>query len=269
MFSVSPEIYHVLSIASRWLFAFFALMLLLFAFAWHHADRRERRDRFRNLPGAGTVGELVVLSGSSELPPDTWFPVPREGVLGSLRSCDLVIPCPGVRSQHLDFSWQDGTGLLIRPRIGCDVLVDGVPVLRRGAFADVPLLHGSVLQVGTAVLRLQLFAALSHTSRPFVPQQAVPEAQPGAFAPPAQDPYAASQSWQAPPDQVPVFFQPVPPPESAGQFPPVQAVQEPPLSNQPFSDKPLPDQSLPDRPVSPPPAQRRKRVDRWKEDWSE
>ena len=29
MFSVSPEIYSVLSDASRWLFAFFALMLLL------------------------------------------------------------------------------------------------------------------------------------------------------------------------------------------------------------------------------------------------
>ena len=106
MFSVSPEIYSVLSDASRWLFAFFALMLLLFALGWHRSDRKERRDRFKNLPGAGTVGELVVISGSDRLPQDTWFPVPREGVLGSLRSCDLVVPCPGVRSQHLDFSWR-------------------------------------------------------------------------------------------------------------------------------------------------------------------
>ena len=103
MFSVSPEIYDVLSTASRWLFVFFILMLLVFAFSWHHSDRKERRDRFRNLPGAGTVGELVVLCGSDELPQNTWFPVPREGVLGSLRSCDLVVPCPGVHSQHLDF----------------------------------------------------------------------------------------------------------------------------------------------------------------------
>ena len=95
MFSVSPEIYSVLSDASRWLFAFFALMLLLFALGWHRSDRKERRDRFMNLPGAGTVGELVVISGSDRLPQDTWFPVPREGVLGSLRSCDLVVPCPG------------------------------------------------------------------------------------------------------------------------------------------------------------------------------
>ena len=120
-------------------------MLFLFALAWHHSDRRERRERIKNLPGTGTVGELVVLSGSDELPRDTWFPVPREGVLGSLRSCDLVVPCPGVRSQHLDFSWQDGTGLLIRPRAGCEVLVDAIPVSRRGAYADAPLLHGSLL----------------------------------------------------------------------------------------------------------------------------
>ena len=244
MFSVSPEIYAVLSLASRWLFAFFALMLLLFAFSWHHSDRKERRERFRNLPGAGTVGDLVVLSGGSELSVDTWFPVPREGVLGSLRTCDLVVPCPGVRAQHLDFSWQDGTGLLIRPRIGCEVLVDGVTVTRRGVNADVPLLHGSLLQVGNAVLRLQLFSALSHTNRPFAPQPSGPDTGSGAWMPPAQPPmqppvqgpYTASQQWIAPPAQS-------------------------------FIPDPLPDQPQPSE--QPQAAPRRKRADRWKEDWSE
>ena len=268
MFSVSPEIYTTLSTASRWLFAFFALVLLFFAFAWHHSDRKERRERFKNLPGAGTVGELVVLSGSDELAPDTWFPVPREGILGSLRSCDLVVPCPGVRSQHLDFSWQDGTGLLIRPRIGCEVLVDGVPVSRRGAFADAPLLHGSTLQVGNVVLRLQLFSALSHTNRPYVPQAAVPAQESGPWAappqPPVQVPYAAVQSWQMPQEPVQV---------PADQFPaqpvPIQPLQD-------LSQSAAAVQGQPPQPVSPeslpqPPAvaQRRKRADRWKEDWSE
>ncbi|MCR5565339.1 MAG: hypothetical protein K6F61_00690 [Clostridiales bacterium] len=256
MFSVSPEIYEVLSAASRWLFAFFALMLLFFAFSWYHSDRKERRDRFKNLPGAGTVGELVVLSGSSELPVDTWFPVPREGILGSLRSCDLVVPCSGVRSQHLDFSWQDGTGLLIRPRIGCEVLVDGVPVSRRGAYADTPLLHGSLLQVGDAVLRLQLFSALSHTNRSFSPQAPVPDPGSGSWMPPAQptvqppvqDPYAASQPWTSLPLQ--------------GLVPD----QAPPVAEQ-YPPQPLPDQ--PQQPEPPQAGQRRSRADRWKEDWSE
>ena len=250
MFSVSPEIWSSLSLVSRWLFAFFALMLLAFALVWHHADRKERRERFKNLPGAGTVGELVVLSGGNELSCDTWFPVPREGVLGSLRSCDLVVPCPGVHSQHLDFSWQDGTGLLIRPRIGCEVLVDGIPVSRKGTFADAPLVHGSVLQVGSAVLRLQLFSALSHTNRIFSPRQPVPESETGACVPPVQppmqDPYAAAQPWQAPPEQV---------------YTPVQ-----PLSPAPEQ---LPPQQLRDQPQLQHPARRRRQAESWKEDWSE
>ena len=254
MFSVSPEIYSVLSLASRWIFAFFALMLLLFAFSWHRSDRKKRRDRFRDLPGAGTVGELVVLSGSDQLPRDTWFPVPREGVLGSLRSCDLVVPCPGVRSQHLDFSWQDGTGLLIRPRSGCDALVDGVPVSRRGSDANAPLLHGSVLQVGTAVLRLQLFSALSHTNRTFVPPSPAAGPEAGAWAPPPQPP--------APP-----YF-------SGGPARPVQPYPAPQWIPEqdayPAQPAPVPLQSGTSEPqpsagARPEPGME----DRWKEDWSE
>ena len=246
MFSVSPEIWNVISLASRWLFAFFALMLLFFAFSWHHSERKERRERFKNLPGAGTVGEFIVLSGSDQLPLNTWFPVPREGVLGSLRSCDLVVPCPGVRSQHLDFSWQDGTGLLVRPRIGCDVLVDGVPVSRRGEYADTPLQHGSLLQVGNAVLRLQVFSALSNTNRIFTQQSLTPG--PGTWLPPVQPPA------------------PVPPAQS---FPVPPQPEQPPVPDYVPVPMPVPEQpSLPEQPQQAP-VPRRRRTGSWKEDWSE
>ena len=246
MFSVSPEIWNVISLASRWLFAFFALMLLFFAFSWHHSERKERRERFKNLPGAGTVGEFIVLSGSDQLPLNTWFPVPREGVLGSLRSCDLVVPCPGVRSQHLDFSWQDGTGLLVRPRIGCEVLVDGVPVSRRGEYADTPIQHGSLLQVGNAVLRLQVFSALSNTNRIFTQQSPAPG--PGAWLPPVQPPAA------------------VPPVQS---FPVPPQPEQPPVPDYVPAPMPVPEQpSLPEQPQQAP-VPRRRRTGSWKEDWSE
>jgi len=271
MFSVSPEIYSVLSLAARWLFAFFALMLLLFAFSWHHAERKEQRDRFKNLPGAGTVGELVVLSGSDELRQDTWFPVPREGVLGSLRTCDLVVPCPGVRAQHLDFSWQDGVGLLIRPRPGCDTLIDGVPVERRGAASDAPLLHGSVLQVGSAVLRLQLFSALSHTNRAFAPAAPVQE---------SLRPFPAPVPGQVPsPGPVPMPGQmPVPGPAPAPYACPAAVPEQyaAPVEDRPVfppeAGQPVPSDlsSLPGQEAArPAAAPRRKRADRWKEDWSE
>lgn len=260
MFSVSPEIYSVLSQASRWLFIVLALMLLSLAFSWHHTDRKERRDRFKNLPGAGTVGELVVISGSDELPVDTWFPVPREGVLGSLRSCDLVIPCPGVSSHHLDFSWQDGTGLLIRPRVGCEVLIDGVPVTRRSL--DMPLIHGSVLQVGSAVLRLQLFAALSHTNRTFIP----PQPAAGSFSDPLPQPAPVPVQY---PQQAANMQQVFCPPPYQESYPPQMPVE------QAFPVQPLPQPPVPEQQdvqeVSPQasPAPRRKRAERWKEDWSE
>ena len=259
MFSVSPEIYTVLSQASRWLFILLALVLLFLAWGWHRSDRKERRDRFKNLPGAGTVGELTVLSGSNELPADTWFPVPREGVLGSLRSCDLVIPCPGVSSHHLDFSWQDGTGLLIRPRVGCEVLIDGVPVTRRGM--DMPLVHGSVLQIGSAVLRLQLFAALSHTNRTFIPPQpavgSFSDPMPQPVPDPVQCPPAAVQQ---PPFCPPPYQEPAPLPEPVGQPVPVQSVPVQPVQET---------QAVQEAPSQTPAAPRRRRADRWKEDWSE
>ena len=270
MFSVTPELYATVSLVARWLFVFIALLLLFFAFLWHRAERRERRERFKNLPGAGTVGELLVLSGSDELAPDTWFPVPREGVLGSLRSCDLVIPCPGVAPRHLDFSWQDGTGLLIRPHPGCEVLVDGVPVEKRAASEGVPLLHGSVLQVGTGILRLQLYAALSHTNRIFT--QAAPASQPvqpAAWAPsPAPSPWTApaQQAWQPAPLQPPL-----PPQETAPM--PLSPQETVPMPFPPAGGiAPVPQEPVPENPPAHPaekPAGRPKRAERWKEDWSE
>ena len=158
----SAEIYRILFTVSRWLFPFFAVLLVLYVLIWLVSDSAERREKKRSLPGSGTVGEMVVLSGGRDLAENSWFPVPREGVLGAIRSCDLVIPCTGVHSRHLDFSWKDGLGLLIYPRTGCEVLINGMPVTCRTDASAVPMSHGSVLQVGSAVLRLHLFAALDH-----------------------------------------------------------------------------------------------------------
>ena len=265
---MSPQLFTSLYGISRWLFAFFALFLFFFALSWLRAERKKHHDRFRSLPGAGTVGEMIVLSGGSQLPENTWFPVPREGVLGSLRTCDLVVPCKGVRTRHLDFSWQDGTGLLLRPRPGCEFLIDGVPVEGAADALSMPLVHGSTLQVGSAVLRLQVFAALDNTARRDDPAGFPAQAYPPPVCP---GPY------------------PVPPDAAAGQYFPQDPAQAPvpytspaftvspdsPLPlDQPFTlqtdqnvvPAPAPEASDPSRPSAPP---RRRRADRWKEDWSE
>ena len=269
MFSVSPEIYNVISQASRWLFAFFALMLLLFALSWLYDERRKRRERFRSLPEAGNIGEMVIISGSDQLPVDTWFPVPREGILGSLRSCDLVVPCPGVHARHLAFSWQDGTGLVVKPFPGCETFVDGISLLTVEK-QDMPVMvHGSCLQVGSAVLRLQLLAALEHTNRPFTVTAPSPE-YPSPAA--AQQPLPYSPF---PPEPVLPFtdppareyqIQPSPPEQLAGSdpaaFAPERKQQETPVV---FPSAAVPEELPPVQPAAP----RRKRADRWKEDFSE
>ncbi|MBP5727796.1 MAG: hypothetical protein J6Y48_12055, partial [Clostridia bacterium] len=144
------------------------------------------------------------------------------------------------------------------------VLIDGVPVTRRGM--DMPLVHGSVLQVGSAVLRLQLFAALSHTNRTFVPPQPLP----GSFSDPMPQP--------VPP---PVVYTPeVVNPQPAYCPPPVQAPypeQSPapypePRYPESFVPPVPPEQAAPVQEEAPGPApapRRRRRPEQWKEDWSE
>ena len=101
---MSPDLINAIFQVSRYLFAFLFALASLSALGWVHAEKVQRRNRLRSLPEAGKIGELVVLAGSDELPPQTWFPVTREGVLGSVRSCDLVVPCAGVKAHHLDYT---------------------------------------------------------------------------------------------------------------------------------------------------------------------
>ena len=123
-------------------------------------DRRAKHRRLKQLPDAGMVGELVVLTGSEELPAGVALPLPREGVLGSLRTCDVTVPVTGVASRHLDFTFEDGLGLLIFPRTHATALVDGQEITSRTRSKDYPMHHGSRLTVGDAVLRLRLFVGL-------------------------------------------------------------------------------------------------------------
>ena len=244
---VSEDVYRILFTLSRYLFPFLAAMMLLFAAVWLLSESRFRRDRVRSLPGSGLVGELIVLSGSRELSINTWFPVPREGVLGSVRSCDLVVPCPGVHPHHLDFSWQDGQGLLLYPHTGCEALINGAPVNCRSDAAALPLTHGAVLQVGSAVLRFHLFAALDNLP---IQQEVFPQAiQPVQPAPPVFDGCQPPLLQQVTPlsDAAPAPLSDIPAPDAVDSCPPASAA--------------------PVVPVHQP--QRTRRSDRWKEELGE
>ena len=249
--SVPSNIYSVLMEVSRYLFALLGVLALLAALAWIMTENRAHKERLRSLPAAGTIGELVVLSGGPELSPQTWFPVPREGVLGSFRSCDLVVPCPGIKARHLDFVWQDGLGLLVRPRSGCQIQVNNALLDCHSDAASYPLTHGGFLRVGDAVLRLQVFKALDHTAAETVVQSAEP---------------AGSVPANEYPSQLPVYD-----PGAVSVFTPVKEIPEPAFS------APADTAFVPSDPVSQPSvpssapaaAHPPRRSDRWREEWGE
>ena len=187
------DIYSILALACRYWFAFLGVLIVWRSFSWLRKDRRLKHKRLKTLPDAGMIGELVVLQGSDELPEDSYLPVPREGVLGCLRTCDLVVPVDGVARQHLDFAFQDGQGLLMIPRRGCSCMIDGELITGRPAAKAFPMRHGSLLSVGDAILKLRLFAGLDAPyPAEYLPEEPEDELLPPGDAEPVAPTYDGS-----------------------------------------------------------------------------
>lgn len=154
------QIYEILSLMMRYWFAALGVLIVLRAFWWLWKDHRSREKKRRFLPDAGSIGEFVVESDCAALPQDTLLPVPADGTLGSVRSCDIVVPARGVSPRHLDVMFRNGYGLYIIPWRGCSCIVDGETVASRRDGMAHPLQHNSILEVGQARLRLRVFAGL-------------------------------------------------------------------------------------------------------------
>ena len=222
---MQESVYEVIALGARYWFAFLGVMIVWRAFKWLRKDRRAKHRRLRQLPDAGMIGEMVVLQGSDELPEGLAIPVPREGTLGFLRTCDVVVPVDGVRKLHLDFAFQDGKGLLLFPLRGCPAAVDGTELIRRKSKKH-PMHHGSRLQVGQAVLRLRLFEGLETGGRAVLMEDAPHsnDFQPFDDQPP--------QDWESTPyvyHQVPVSWQ-----DAADPWQPLQPWQDEPWQEQPW-----------------------------------
>ena len=183
------EAYELVALGARYWFAFLGVVIVWRSFSWLRKDGRLRRKRLRQLPDAGMVGELVVLAGSGELPAGTVIPLPREGTMGSLRICDVCLPCPGVAGKHLTFQFRDGLGLVITPWPRQEATVDGETVFYKGEQA---MYHGSRLIVGDAVLRMRLFMGLSTARSAAFQEEEYDREEAGAAA---QDSPAPGSAW--------------------------------------------------------------------------
>lgn len=149
------ELYEILAQGASYWFAFLGIVIVWRSFAWLRKDGRARRKRVRQLPDAGLVGEMVVILGNDALPEGTLLPLPPEGVMGSLRICDICVPAEGVAGKHLSFRFRKGKGLAVIPWPQQIIWVDGEEYGHRG---KPPIMcHGSRLQVGDIVMRMRLF----------------------------------------------------------------------------------------------------------------
>lgn len=63
-------------LAARYWFTFLGVLIVWRSFRWLRKDRRAKHRRLKQLPDAGMVGELVVLTGSEELPAGVALPYP-------------------------------------------------------------------------------------------------------------------------------------------------------------------------------------------------
>ena len=189
--------YEIIAKLMSYVFTFLGLLIVFRSFRWLRKDQVQTRKRLKALPDAGAIGLLTVLRGSSELPEGSVLSVPSEGVLGFVRSCDVVVPVDQVVARHLDFSFREGRGLYIHPRRGCGAFVDGVALDSRQQAWEHPMLHGSVLEVGDAVLQLGVFAGLKVGVCQTDWRTAMADTLPGE-TPAADETIPLFQPWQPP-----------------------------------------------------------------------
>lgn len=199
---MQENVYEIISLGARYWFAFLGALIVWRAFRWLRKDRKAKHSRLKNLPDAGMIGEMVVLQGSDQLPEGTLLPVPRAGVLGYVRSCDIVVPVEGVSRKHLDFVFQPGKGLLLFPLRGACCMADEVELTHRSASKKYPMVHGSILRVGDAVLRLRLFAGLDTEYRATRLYEQEPMPQEWGQPYPPEEP----TFWNEPPEE-PTFWE--------------------------------------------------------------
>ena len=219
--------YQLLALGARALFVFLAALIVLRAALSLLREHRARKRLLKRLPDAGMVGEM------RDVDSDTGYPLPREGVLGGGRGCDIRLK--GLRRRQVNFAYVEGKGILLTPcHRRTDTLLDGVP-LGRGAYA----LHGAMLRVGGYTLRIRLFAGLNvphpaqyqeHWQPVFEEELYAPEY--GQFT--AVQPYTPVQAWpQAAPygeEDAPVFSYAPTEQVFETQSIPVQRAPEPPVA---------------------------------------
>lgn len=145
---MAPEVYELVALGMRYWFVLLGLVIVWRALRWAWMDHHQNLRRLSALPYAGLMGEIVNLDTGHS------YPLPREGVLGSGKACDVRLP--GLRKREFEFVLREGRGVALLPsHRQHQVQLNGQP-LDMTAYA----LHGARIGLPGYQLRMRLFAGL-------------------------------------------------------------------------------------------------------------
>jgi len=152
---MTNEIYQILALAARYWFIFLLLVIVLRSYVWLKRDTAAWKSYVRSVPSAGIVGEAIVLVGNEALPAGTKLEVPREGLIGSGRISDIMLPSRLVGKRHMYFRLDELKGLYIEPLRHGHIELNTYPVTRRSNNAYI--VNASILRVEDIYLKFYFF----------------------------------------------------------------------------------------------------------------
>ncbi len=156
---MSRDAYELLALGARYVFAGLMALIALRAARLTAVDSRRAAKLRRLSPMTGLSGELVVLEGDGKAPRGMRYPVIREGMIGSARSCDVRIRHASVRRRHACFQLTE-QGLSVRDHAGARLRDGDGEVVR-----EMTLLDGDSFWIGRIHLLLVLSNATAAQSR--------------------------------------------------------------------------------------------------------
>ena len=147
---MSANVYEILALAMRYVFAVLMVLIVLRAWRVSIVDSRRATKLRRLSPDTGVIGEMLVTVGGERAKPGMRYPVTLEGTIGSARRADIRVRHFSVRSRHAIYQMTD-EGLFVRGHANARIRD------RHGRPARELLLQdGDVLRIGQVALMLVL-----------------------------------------------------------------------------------------------------------------
>lgn len=153
---MSQELYSILALGARYWFLLLLLLIVWCAYVWFRKDMQAWKNYVKAVPSTGMAGEIVVLRGDEKLPTGKQFILPREGLIGRSRICDIQLPSNSISKRQLYFRLDENKGLYLKNLHKSPILLDGQPLSKKANASY--LFHGSKLEIGGYLLQFFFYS---------------------------------------------------------------------------------------------------------------